>query len=156
MRGREELELPTNRYLIALVRLRNRISDGLELGLSDSDAIGDSGECVSWGLCSRSKVTWPDAEDHLWPDEFLEGGRVSPKYGKIGDVCPFDDTSREDGLTPPPWGCYYRCRILRPKKGESRPDRKVALEMYDDVIRRVIGRETRSYVTEGESRAGKE
>lgn len=128
----KDLYLSDERYLVVLERQKKRIEDGLELSLVDSNTIGDKYTEATWGLCSGEKEAWPDAEDHLWPDQFLNEGRVAPKYQVTGQHCPFDDTSRQKDLFGPS-GCFYRCRLFQNKKVD-RPDRKRALELYDERI----------------------
>jgi len=66
------LSLPHHRYLKVLQRQRDRILNGIELNYFDCTEHGDQDNQVSWGLCSRDKEVWPDPEDHLWPDEFIQ------------------------------------------------------------------------------------
>jgi hypothetical protein len=134
----KDLNLPKDRYFAALHRQRARIENDTPLVLEDSDAAGDKYSHASWGLCSKDKEAWPDAADHLWPDEFVEKGRIAPKY--LGDNrCPFDEPGR-DRLTSSTLGsagCFYRCRLFQAKKA-NRPDKKRALVLYDEKIQEIL------------------
>lgn len=127
--------MPDDRYRAALERQRKRIEEGLELTLGSSDAVGDKSNEATWGLCSDEKEAWPNPEDHLWPDQFIKDGRVAPKYLSKGQHCPFDDTTKRPDQVEflGPGGCFYRCMLFQNKKAD-RPDRKRALELYDERI----------------------
>lgn len=125
----KDLYLTEDRYLAALYRQRDRIIAGLEFQAVDSDVIGDKWTHASWGLCSRDADAWPDAEDHLWPEQFTEIGRVAPKYRGEHQPCPMQ---RKGGGS----GCFYSCRIF--KSGEiSRRKRLEAIELYEQRIGKV-------------------
>lgn len=120
--------LPQERYIAALHRLRNLIKEGKELVAADSTTIGDKYTSCSWGLCSGEKEAWPDAKDHLWPDQFLERGWVAPLYRQKGQKCPFD-SRKDDGDGT---GCFFSCRVFQRKL--KTPTREQALALYDEVI----------------------
>ncbi len=124
-----DLYMTNDRYLAALYRQRDRLIAGLEFEAVDSDTMGDKFTHASWGLCSRDAGAWPDADDHLWPDQFEQYGRVAPKYRKGGQICPMQ---RKEG----PFGCFYSCRIF--KTGEiSRKTRQRAIELYEARIGKI-------------------
>lgn len=135
--GNNNLYLSDERYLVALERQKGRIEEGLELDLDDSNETGNKHTHCSWGLCSEDKEAWPDAEDHLWPDQFKKEGRVAPKYHDMGrQPCPFDartSAQRNKGFVN---GCFFTCRFFRPR-GQEQPDRGEALHLYDVAIDRV-------------------
>lgn len=119
--------LPHDRFVAALRRIRQQIADGLELEHEDSEQFGNKFTHCSWGLCSRNKKQWPDAEDHLWPGEFVQGGRVAPRYRTDTDECPF--AGPQESKTS--WvGCFCRCQIFQRKL----PSQEYALRLYDQRI----------------------
>ena len=126
--------LPWDRLLLSLKRMRDRIAAGLNLRYEDSNEVGNKYTTATWGQCSDEKEQWPDKEDHIWPDEFAEQGRVAPLYrdGANGQKCPFD--THPTGSD----GCFYHCRIFKNRKfNDGRlPTRKEALELYDKEIER--------------------
>jgi hypothetical protein len=74
----------------------------------------------------------------MWPDQFLENGRVSPKYLEAFDGkpkrCPFDDESKtSETMKDKSFGCFYRCLIFQNKK-ENQPTRNQAIDLYDQMI----------------------
>ena len=134
------MAVPQERYVAALERQRARIEGGLELEYWDDTTIGAKQTHNSWGLCSIDKEAWPDAKDHLWPDDFEERGRVAPKYLDQGQLCPFDVDKDMRGVIRPkghPMGCFYRCRFFQAKRLGPEPDRKRALELYDERLEEV-------------------
>lgn len=86
----KKITLSDDRYLEALKRIRNLIASGFEFKKDYSNEIGNKYTYCTWGLCSNCKESWPDAEDHLWPDQFIERGRVAPLYFEEYQICPFD------------------------------------------------------------------
>ena len=128
----KDLYMPDERFLAALKRIRADIAEGRELNAVDSDNPGDKYNDCSWGTCSRLPEHWPDAEDHLWPDQFVEHGRVAPKYHKDGQHCPMDADPPKDGHA---FGCFYRCRVF--KRKHQTPDRDEALRLFDAAIERM-------------------
>jgi hypothetical protein len=125
------LELSQGRYLAALYRQRDRIIAGIPFEAVDSDVIGDKFTYASWGLCSEDRDAWPDAEDHLWPDQFEKTGRVAPKYRNANQPCPMQRKGGGDG-------CFYSCRIF--KGGEITANkRRQAIDLYEQQIAKVRG-----------------
>lgn len=128
--GEFSIYLPQERYVAALERQRARIAGGLKLdGCDDTTPGSKSTECT-WGLCSDEKAAWPDAQDHLWPDQFEKHGRVAPLYRENHQLCPLD--RRAAGNTDMN-GCFYTCMFFKPKKGESLAKEHV-LKLYDKRI----------------------
>lgn len=121
----KDLHLTDARYIAALYRQRDRIIAGLEFSAEDSDAIGDKYTHASWGLCSDDKGAWPDAKDHLWPDQFEQHGRVAPKYRHQHQSCPMQTKGGGSG-------CFYSCRIFKGKINERM--RKQAIDLYEQQI----------------------
>jgi len=109
-----DMDMTDERYLVALKRIRGQIVNNSELSYYDDTAMGSKDTSCTWGLCSSFKEQWPDAEDHLWPDQFRDHGRVAPKYKQDGQLCPFDRRDPEERMTR--WGCFYHCRIFHPEK----------------------------------------
>lgn len=131
--ARDRLYLPQDRYLAALGRFRTRIAAGVPLTYEDSDASGDKYSRCSWGLCSDDKEAWPDADDHLWPEQFRKRGRVAPRYRKTTQGCPLDrrvGMEDEDNMR----GCFHSCRIFNPAEPPLRISKNVALRLYDEAI----------------------
>jgi hypothetical protein len=120
------LYLNNERYLAALYRQRDRIIAGEAFVAEDCDVVGAKSTHASWGLCSKDRGAWPDAEDHLWPDQFEAHGRVAPKYRNEHQSCPMQ---KKGGGT----GCFYSCRIF--KTGEiNAKTRQKAIELYEQRI----------------------
>lgn len=136
-----DLYMSDERYLKALKRIRQQIAEGPELSYYDDTTIGNKDTSATWGLCSSFAEQWPDAEDHLWSDQFRDGGRVAPKYRVRGQSCPFDDPedgyARMDNLEDPR-GCFWRCRVFQAghRGFIGPPSREEALELYDLAIER--------------------
>lgn len=125
------LHLSDDRYLAALYRQRDRIIAGLPFEAEDSDQIGNKYTHASWGLCSRDAGAWPDADDHLWPEQFAESGRVAPKYRRERQPCPMQ---RKGG----PTGCFYSCEIFKGRMGPK--SRQRAIDLYEAQIGKVRAR----------------
>ena len=119
----KDLYMPDNRYLAALERQKARVADGEPLCLDDSNAPGDKYTTASWGLCSDDKAAWPDAEDHLWPEDFEKRGRVAPKYLKRHQLCAFDTREKDTGD-----GCFHTCRLFQGRY--AKPSRAEAVALY--------------------------
>lgn len=134
------INLSDDRYLAALKRIRAHIAAGSSFTSDDDDTIGNKHTECSWGLCSDRKEDWPDSEDHLWPDQFVKQGRVAPLYRKKHQLCPFDRRMTASPGTVSSidmmQGCFYTCRIFRPKK-DPRMTREQALALYDQAIERI-------------------
>jgi hypothetical protein len=114
------------RYLAALKRQRDLIASGYRFSAVDSNAPGDKFTEASWGLCSGERESWPDAEDHLWPEQFEKHGRIAPKYRSQHQACPMQ---RKGGGS----GCFFHCRIFKGREiTENKRDEAVAL--YDAAI----------------------
>jgi len=108
------LYLPKERYLAALERIRGLILKGVELRHVDDTTPGDKSTTCTWGLCSEAKEAWPDAQDHLFPKDFEEHGRIAPKYLRSGWLCPVD--SRDPKAAKKDLnGCFHTCRIFQAK-----------------------------------------
>lgn len=121
-----EFYISNDRYLAALHRQRDRIVAGLEFEAEDSEVIGDKFTHASWGLCSKDAEAWPDAEDHIWPEQFSGHGRVAPKHRNDHQPCPMQT---KGGGT----GCFYSCRIFRGRR-ITKNTREEAIALYDDRI----------------------
>jgi len=121
------------RWQDALRRMRGRIAGETPLDLVDSNMSGDKHTHCSWGMCSRDPEQWPDPDDHTWPESFTREGRVAPRHQRETQFCPMDRKDTKQTETLGPGGCFYRCRMFTPN-GEPRPDRKIALQLYDEVI----------------------
>lgn len=121
--------LPRDRYIQFLERMCDRIDAGLELAMVDSDEIGNKYTHASWGMCTDDREAWPDAQDHIWPEEFEKRGRVAPISRGEHQPCPFDDRSVKRA-----GGCFWRCRLFRPKqrpkRGQPPVQRDEALKLY--------------------------
>lgn len=128
--GTFSIYLPQERYVAALERQRSRIEAGLELAGDDDTTPGCKSTECTWGLCSDEIEAWPDAKDHLWPDDFIKYSRVAPLYREKNQLCPLD--RRPAGNTDMN-GCFYTCMFFKPKKGESLAKEHV-LKLYDKRI----------------------
>lgn len=134
-KAKKTLYLSDEQYLAALCRIRSQISLGLKLVFWDDETPGCKETHCSWGLCSKNKQQWPDAEDHIWPDQFRSQGRVAPLYTRNDQTCPFDMRTRPNKSGD---GCFWHCRIFQQKQ---EPTREEALALYDAEIARVDGQE---------------
>ncbi len=139
-------DLPHDRYILALERNLARIENGTLLDLDDCNALGAKHTHASWGLCTDDLEVFPDAQDHSFPLAFLERDRRTPLSGAHGDTCPFDrqevlkDGKTVSGSAPGDTsGCFYRCMIFRPKKGQPVPSRAKAVELYQITLGRARG-----------------
>lgn len=117
------------RWQDALRRMRERIASGMKLVAWDCGMIGSKDTHCSWGMCSNDVKQWPDSDDHVFPDDFEDRKRVSPRDAPGG--CPFDrrtGTEYEDRH-----GCFYTCRAFQGERiTEYRQDK--ALLLYDECI----------------------
>jgi len=140
---RRKLDLTDKQFVELLKRQLKRIADGVKLDHVDSNQTGSKFTHCSWGLCSEDMETWPDPETWLFEPfrnyAYNEDGELvdvpRPKYRGDHQFCPFDrkdNRSAQDGS----FGCFYRCRIFRPK-GEKRPNRERAIELYQIRLREV-------------------
>ncbi len=112
------------RYLAALKRMRDLIASGHRFTSHDDDSPGSKSSACSWGLCSDDKEAWPDAQDHLWPDQFTDQGRVAPLYLERHQMCPLDTREKHTGN-----GCFYTCLHYAKR---VRPTKERALGLYDN------------------------
>ena len=123
-------KLPQNRYLAALIRIKDQIINGSRLKYDDSDAIGDKHTEASWGLCSGSKHQWPDKEDRLFPRDYP----LAILHRTSGQSCPMDmQPDRKYG----PDGCFYFCRIFQ--QLNNLPTREEAIQLYEIQIEKIKG-----------------
>lgn len=129
----KDLYLSDERYRAALVRLRGLV-ERIPLHAVDSTTPGDKYTECAWGLCSDDKLAWPDAADHLWPDQFDEQGRVAPLYRRAQQKCPLD---RRELADPDPNGCFHTCRVFQRRRGNPEITREQALALYDARIAEV-------------------
>jgi hypothetical protein len=132
------LYMPNDRYIAALYRQRDRIFSGIDFVADDSDEIGNKYTHASWGLCSNDKEAWPDAQDHIWPDQFEQRGRVAPKYRKQHQQCPIKASGGNGS------GCFYKCQIFK-SRAVTRNTRQKAIDLYDAQIARaekMLGRDS--------------
>ena len=126
-----DIYLSDDRYLAALRRQRDRIRAGAAFVAYDCEEIGAKETHASWGLCSSDAEAWPDAGDHMWPDQFTNHGRVSPKYRRKHQKCPMQT---KGGAT----GCFYNCRIFKSQLGRKSRDK--AVQLYDERIAAVTAK----------------
>lgn len=126
--------LPHDRYIAALRRIKGFIAGGRDLHFLDNTTLGSKSTVCTWGLCDDSAETWPDADDHKWPDDFRDHGRVAPRDQEAGQWCPLDRNlgdPEKRGLFESVCGCFYRCRVFQP--GQP-PSRKEAAALYSQAI----------------------
>lgn len=123
-------ELPRDRYLAVLKRIRAAIANGRKLKAYDDTTPGNKSTSCSWGLCHESKETWPDAQDHTFPEDFKREGRISPLDNGHEHPCPMDRRGPHQGDYN---GCFYTCRIFKSRK-QPKPSREEALRLYDEAI----------------------
>ena len=122
--------LSNDSYKKVLVRLRDRIANGLELNAKDSTDSGNKYTECTWGLCSDEKQTWPDAKEHLWPDLFLKDGRVAPRYRTTEQLCPMDTREPGGDEFAMLQGCFYTCKVFSRGKNPL-PTREQTIKFYD-------------------------
>jgi hypothetical protein len=121
--------LSDERYLAALERIRALIASGtVPFSAYDDTTPGNKSTACSWGLCSDDKEAWPDADDHLWPDQFTKHDRVAPLYRRPHHRCPFDT---RQNIGPSGNGCFYTCIHFH---NRVTPTRAMALGLYDEQI----------------------
>jgi hypothetical protein len=144
-------EMGEGRYQDTLRRIRGRIAAGLPLDLDDSNTIGDKHTHASWGLCTDDARSYPDVNDHVFPEQ-VKAGRSSPRDPPKQATCPFDrGRFKPDSFDQGHSGCFYRCMLFNPVKGQlpvgeppvvrgdgkrvGRPPTKdEALKLYDGLI----------------------
>jgi len=100
-------KLSPDRILVALKRLREKVSSSKLSGYDDTTVGCKNTEC-EWGLCSDSPKLWSDAQDHIFPYEFLNRERVTPLQSK--GVCPLQVESDNSS------GCFHSCRFFQSRK----------------------------------------
>lgn len=123
----KDIRMNNDRYLKLLKRMKGLISRGLELEFWDDTTPGAKDTHNSWGLCSNDTEAYPDAEDHLWPEDRT---RHAPKYRKEHQACPFD--RGQNGSM----GCFHRCMFFNPEKGQPKPTQNQAIRLYDEQIKK--------------------
>lgn len=121
-------ELPPDRYLAVLTRLRDAILAGRPLDSDDDTTPGNKSTSCSWGLCHESAETWPDAQDHTFPVDFEQRGRISHLHAP--GPCPMDARTVADGN-----GCFWTCRVFKARK-YGKLTRAEALGLYEEAIAR--------------------
>jgi hypothetical protein len=72
--------MPQARYVAAVERLRAFIAGGRALLLDDCNDTGHKHTECSWGLCAGDLESWPDVEDHLWPEKFPHYEAAEEEY----------------------------------------------------------------------------
>lgn len=130
----KNLYLPQPRYIAALKRQLARIEGGVTLKAVDDVTPGNKSTECTWGLCTDEKEAWPDAQDHLWPDQFTKRGRVAPLYRRKHQKCPLD---RRELASEDPNGCFYSCRVFSPNKGDLAVRRIDVVTLYQRRIAEV-------------------
>lgn len=124
----KDLKLSGRSYVAVLKRQRERIANWLDFSADDCKDWGNKSTSANWGLCSDQKEAWPHAEDHLWPEQFTNHGRVAPKYRRELQTCPMQTKGSSTG-------CFYNCMIFKGAIKES--DRQKAVELYDAHIEKM-------------------
>lgn len=130
----KNLYLLQPRYVAALKRQLARVEAGVALSASDCDTPGIKSTDCSWGLCSHEIDAWPDAQDHLWPEQFVKADRVAPLYRRKHQKCPLD---RRELASEDPNGCFYSCRVFSPNKGDLAVRRIDVVTLYQRRIAEV-------------------
>ena len=128
----KDIHLPQPRYIAALNRQLARIELGIPIQADDCTVPGMKSTSCSWGLCSDEVAAWPDAEDHLWPDQFKSQGRVAPLYRGVSQKCPLDRRATDE---KDPNGCFYTCRVFSAKKGDPAVTRDLVVNLYQAKIK---------------------
>ena len=120
----DDLYLTDKQYVALLHRQRDRIEAGVSLNSEDSTS-------CSWGLCTTEMEVWP--EDTWLFEPFPATSTLQKearsKYLKDAHFCAFDRKDNRQASEFGSAGCFYRCRIFKPK-GEQVPDRQQALDLY--------------------------
>jgi hypothetical protein len=133
MKEHKDLEMPDDLHLKSLKLVRELIASGEELIYYDDTTVGNKHTECSWGLCTDSKVAYPDPEMHLWPDQFTNSNRVAPKYRKKHQKCPFDIRD-PDKITMN--GCFWTCWVFQRKHRKGRILKEYVLQLFDKEIER--------------------
>lgn len=141
-----DMDLSSQQYIETLQRAREVVASGAAGFAYDCTTVGCKETTTGWGLCSEDPALWPDADSHLWPDQFTNNGRIAPKYREEGQVCPFDSRAYERGsvdLLPqnqldaiPGYGCFYGCLLFgkAPRSPLHPIKREKAILLYDNLI----------------------
>jgi hypothetical protein len=111
------------RFQDALRRMRARIASSLELRAVDSTTPGDKYTHCSWGMCSLDANQWPTANEHIWPDDFDDRGRVARRNLPADARCPLSNPIKNHG-------CFYGCAVFTHKL----KDREKAIALYSAYI----------------------
>lgn len=111
--------LSKSRFLLALKRLRKYVEKTKFVAI-DSEDVGDKYTYCSWGMCCDSPKVFPDKQDHIWPEQGVRNGKVSPiELGK-GHLCPHDMRKSNNDIN----GCFFTCAY---KKYFNRRSKKADL-----------------------------
>jgi len=128
-------DLPPVRYAAALIRIREKIQSGRPLDAYDDETPGNKSMGCSWGFCDESRETWPDAQDHIFPLDFIKNGHTSPLSLGIPNTCPMD-TRTKSGQQ----GCFYTCRVFQASRKKPAPTKEEAVRLYDAKISSLEGK----------------
>lgn len=126
-----------DRWLLALKRMLALVKGDTRLKFIDSTQTGNKFTECSWGMCTDARRAWPDAQDHLWPDEFVKHGRVAPLYRESWQKCPLDrrrtmpDTDKRKFDSN---GCFYTCAVFQANRANPAPTREQTIELYQLTI----------------------
>jgi hypothetical protein len=126
--------LTVGQYREVLLKLKELIEAGEPLVLEDSDEIGNKYTYSTWGMCTNSKEVYFDPHMHIFPQDFIDDGRVAPIDRPSGLPCPFDEQSRRKAGDFEHYGCFYRCRIFRPLPGTRKITRNEACFRIADLL----------------------
>jgi len=127
--------LRDDEYILVMKRLREAISDGLSLNSDDSTDIGNKHTHCSWGLCTNSADIWKEPTLHIWPNEFIERGRVAPRNKGKNHICHLKgEVSKRNRMC----GCFYSCRVFQ---DDTNPSRDFVLNRIDELIARFEGKQ---------------
>lgn len=129
--------LTVEQYREVLLKLKELIEAEEPLVLEDSDEIGNKYTYSTWGMCTNSKEVYFDPHMHIFPQDFIDYGRVAPIDRPPGLPCPFDEPRhRLAGDAFEHYGCFYRCRIFKPHKGSGKITREEALNRIAGLLER--------------------
>ena len=122
-------------FLGVLERILESIKSGAELTCVDSTTIGDKYTRCSWGTCSFDKDHFPYPELQLFPQDFVDEGRVAPLEEPEGAHCPLRQRKPGDSPSVCSSGCFYQCRVFQPDR--VTPSREEAIQIYEEAIRQL-------------------